>query len=115
AAFPLTSGWTLTCLSPAADRPELPEKIPATVPGTVHTDLMAAGLLADPYLDLNELRQDWVGRQDWRYETIFDWQPGDGRVDLACDGLDTFAEIVLNGASIGRTANQNRRYRFDLG
>ena len=35
-------------------------------------------LLADPYLDLNELRQDWVGREDWRYETVFDWQPEPG-------------------------------------
>lgn len=114
AALPLSSGWTLTCVTAATDRPSLPDAIPATVPGTVHTDLLAAGLIADPYLDLNELRQDWVGRQDWRYETRFDWQPGGPRVDLACDGLDTFAEIVLNGHVVGTTANQNRRYRFDV-
>jgi beta-mannosidase len=111
----LSLGWTLTCLTTRADRPSLPERIPATVPGTVHTDLMAAGLLADPYLDLNELRQDWVGREDWRYETVFDWHPEPGtRVDLACDGLDTFATLELNGHRVAETANQNRRYRFDV-
>jgi beta-mannosidase len=116
ASLPLATGWTLTCLTRVTDRPDLPVLIPATVPGTVHTDLLAAGLLADPYLDLNELRQDWVGREDWRYETVFEWQPGgDGeRVDLACDGLDTFARVEVNGALVGETANQNRRYRFDV-
>lgn len=115
-ALSLTSGWTLACVTAVTDRPTLPDVIPASVPGTVHTDLLAAGLIADPYLDLNELRQDWVGREDWRYSRAFDWRRGadDERVTLACDGLDTFATITLNGAAIAATANQNRRYRFDV-
>jgi hypothetical protein len=44
-------------------------------PGCVHTDLLQAGLLRDPYLDLNEALVQWVGRADWRYETTF---PGFG-------------------------------------
>src|SRR6218665_1787534 len=112
---PLDQGWTLNCARPVG-APTLPETIPATVPGTVHTDLLAARLIADPYLDLNEIAVDWVGRCDWRYELDFDWQ-GDGAatVELVCPGLDTFAQIVLNGAIIGETANMNREYRFDIG
>ncbi|MHA6298872.1 glycoside hydrolase family 2 protein [Devosia sp. CAU 1758] len=109
------SGWTLTCLGGSGARPGLPEAIPATVPGTVHTDLLAAGLIPDPYLDLNEITVDWVGRCDWRYETQFDWRDeGAEQVELVFAGLDTFATIALNGVEIGRTANMNRTYRFAI-
>ncbi|SMQ62559.1 beta-mannosidase [Devosia lucknowensis] len=109
----LNSGWSQTCLGGPGMRPGLPESIPATVPGTMHTDLLAAGLIPDPYLDLNEITLDWIGRCDWRYETCFEWSDaGDEHVDLVFAGLDTFATITLNGAEIGRTANMNRSYRF---
>ncbi len=111
----LHDGWHLTCLGGPGARPGLPERIPASVPGTVHTDLLAAGLIPDPYLDLNEISVDWVGRCDWRYETRFDWHDdGAEHVELVFSGLDTFAEITLNGVAIGQTANMNRTYRFDL-
>ncbi|WP_033343942.1 glycoside hydrolase family 2 protein [Catenuloplanes japonicus] len=104
----LHDGWTVTGSGTAA--------VPAEVPGCVHTDLLAAGLIDDPYLDDNELRQEWIGRTDWVYETTFDWTPsGDGpRTDLVCEGLDTIATITLNDAEIGRTANMHRGYRFDV-
>ncbi|MGB3337656.1 MAG: glycoside hydrolase family 2 protein [Devosia sp.] len=111
---PLDSGWTLNCARPVG-APNLPETIPATVPGTVHTDLLGARLIPDPYLDLNEISVDWVGRCDWRYELTFDWHDtGATSVELVCPGLDTFAEIVLNGAIIGETANMNREYRLEV-
>lgn len=113
AEFKLDGKWTLTCLGGPGARPGLPETIPATVPGTVHTDLLAAGLIPDPYLDLNEITVDWVGHCDWRYETTFDWSDdGAEHVDLVFVGLDTFATIVLNGVTLGETANMNRTYRF---
>lgn len=113
AEFKLDGKWTLTCLGGPGARPGLPETISATVPGTVHTDLLAAGLIPDPYLDLNEITVDWVGRCDWRYETTFDWSDdGAEHVDLVFGGLDTFATIVLNGVTLGETANMNRAYRF---
>lgn len=109
----LHTGWTLTGLGGPGMRPDLPEMIPATVPGTVHTDLLAAQLIPDPYLDLNEIAVDWVGRCDWRYDVAFEWQDDDaGHVDLVFAGLDTFATISLNGVEIGQTANMNRTYRF---
>ena len=119
--------WTLRPLTEApVDGP-----VPATVPGCVHTDLLAAGLIPDPYLDDNETRLGWIGRTDWAYETEFDWGSdrgsdqrfdkgfgrGDaagGRVDLVCDGLDTIADIELNGVHVGSARNMHRRYRFDL-
>ncbi|MEU8260690.1 glycoside hydrolase family 2 protein [Micromonospora sp. NPDC048999] len=113
----LHEGWALR----AVPGPQVPSEIagrsvPATVPGCVHTDLLAAGLIPDPYLDDNEDALGWIGRTDWVYQTTFDWQPGDAdRVDLVCAGLDTVATVTLNGTEVGRTENQHRGYRFDVG
>ncbi|WP_101786888.1 glycoside hydrolase family 2 protein [Nonomuraea indica] len=101
--------------SPSTAPTGVPATVPATVPGCVHTDLLAAGLIADPYLDDNETRLTWIGRTAWRYETVFDWAPtGHERTDLVCEGLDTVAVIELNGHRIGETANMHRSYRFDV-
>ena len=93
------------------DRPR-----PATVPGTVHTDLLAAGVIPDPYTDTHETDLAWVHRSSWRYETTLRTEPAadDERVDLVFDGLDTVATIELDGAELGRTANMHRGYRFDV-
>ncbi len=42
-------------------------EIAATVPGCVHTDLLRAGLIPDPYLDDNESALAWIGLVDWEY------------------------------------------------
>lgn len=130
-AADLHTGWTVRCAGGpvpaqladvlAADGPG----VPATVPGTVHTDLLAAGLIPDPYLDDNERLLAWIGRCDWEYRTTFEGPTtpassggagaaGPVRHDLAFDGLDTVATVTLNGTEVGRTANQHRSYRFDV-
>ena len=112
----LHTGWTVR----AAGGP-VPPAIggtprPATVPGTVHTDLLAAGLIPDPYLGANETALAWLHRSAWAYETTVPAAPAadDERVDLVFDGLDTVATIHLAGAELGRTANMHRGYRFDV-
>ncbi|MFI7698922.1 glycosyl hydrolase 2 galactose-binding domain-containing protein [Nonomuraea sp. NPDC049480] len=108
---PLHDGWTLSSQDLAPDVKE----VPATVPGCVHTDLLAAGLIDDPYLDDNEHRLAWIGRTEWTYRTAFTWSPdGHERTDLICRGLDTVATITLNGVRLGGTANQHRSYRFPV-
>src|ERR671915_40315 len=109
----LDRAWTLR---PIGGEPHIgPDQVPATVPGCVHTDLLAAGLIPDPYLDDNELRLAWIGRTDWAYETTFDWtQVGAARTELDCAGLDTVATVELNGVVLGQTTNMHRRYRFDV-
>ncbi|MGK5674750.1 glycoside hydrolase family 2 protein [Micromonospora sp. URMC 106] len=112
----LHEGWTLR----AVPGPQVPagiadRAVPATVPGCVHTDLLAAGLIPDPYLDDNETGLAWIGRTDWVYETTFDHEPGDDeRIDLVCAGLDTVATLTLNGVELGRTENMHRGHRFDV-
>jgi len=106
---PLHEGWTLS----GADV----DGLPATVPGCVHTDLLRAGRIEDPYLDANETELAWIGRTDWDYTTTFRASAaGEGeRIDLVCAGLDTIATLELNGETVGETANMHRGYRFDVG
>ncbi|MFB9237623.1 glycoside hydrolase family 2 protein [Plantactinospora siamensis] len=116
---PLDAGWTLRAVEAGPDVPAAVAGavLPAAVPGCVHTDLMAAGLLDDPYLDRNEDHQHWVGRTRWRYRSTVALAAdrlGAGRHELHFAGLDTVAEIRLNGRPVGRTANMHRRYVFDV-
>ena len=111
----LDTGWTLSRLCAPSSAPVLPNSVPASVPGNVHLDLMAAQLITDPYLDVNEISQDWIGRSAWRYRLAFDWDGDDAeRIDLACLGLDTAARLELNGTALGETRNMHRSYRFDI-
>lgn len=112
----LDGEWTLTATGGPvpADFPHGPVR--AVVPGCVHTDLLRAGLIDDPFDGDNETRQQWIGSTVWRYEREFEWSPdGSGRYDLVAAGLDTLASLSVNGSPVGTTANQHRSYRFDIG
>jgi beta-mannosidase len=115
---PLHDGWTLRLVAadgvPDPLRPALVD-VPASVPGCVHTDLLGAGLIDDPFVDDNEKDLSWIGRARWRYDTRFEWRPdGADRVELVCAGLDTVATVTLNDVELGRTRNMHRGYRFDV-
>ncbi len=111
----LGADWSVAAQDGPVPREVRQAVIPATVPGSVHTDLLAAGLIPDPYLDDNERLLAWIGLTDWRYTKTFTWQPGSStQTELVFDGLDTIASIDLNGHPIGETRNMHRRYRFDL-
>src|SRR5215208_1231941 len=97
----LRTGWTVRAIG--GDRSGfVPESYPAEVPGCVHTDLMTAGVIPDPYLDGNEAGLRWMHDIDWRYSTVLDPRtialeaPASGeRVDLVFDGIDTIATVWL--------------------
>jgi len=91
--------------------------LPAQVPGGVHTDLLAAGRIPDPFVGDNELRVQWVAEADWEYRSRFTCSPqvlAEEQVWLVCDGLDTLAEVSLNGKLLGRTDNMFRQYRWEV-
>jgi beta-mannosidase len=90
---------------------------PATVPGGVHTDLLALGRISDPFAGDNETRVRWVAEADWEYRRLFAVDPAlldTPQVWLACDGLDTLATVSLNGQTLGQTDNMYRQYRWDV-
>jgi beta-mannosidase len=103
---PLSEGWNLLHDG---------SPLPAQVPGCVHTDLLDAGLIPDPFIGMNEHEVTWVGRRDWTYTRPLDLPPAaHERTDLVFEGLDTAAEIAVGGDLLGRTRNMHRSYRFDV-
>ena len=94
------------------------EWLKATVPGGVHTDLLALGCIPDPFVGDNEQRVQWVAEADWEYRLRFAAAPelaAQPQVRLVCDGLDTLATVSLNGHTVGQTENMYRRYSWDVG
>lgn len=104
---------------PEPIREQVADGIPASVPGVVHTDLLAAGLIPDPCVDRNEAELQYIGAQTWVYSTLLTLEAGSPAlaeefIDLVCEGLDTVARITVNGTVVGHTANQHRSYRFPV-
>ncbi|MFL5733903.1 MAG: glycosyl hydrolase 2 galactose-binding domain-containing protein [Chloroflexia bacterium] len=93
------------------------EWLPARVPGGAHTDLLALGLIPDPFVADNEKPVRWVAESGWEYRREFSCPPelrAKEKVFLVCDGLDTLATITLNGQELGHTDNMFRQYRWDV-
>ncbi len=91
--------------------------LPATVPGGTYTDLIEAGQIPDPFYGENEKQVQWVADHDWEYCHEFSVLPElleQDRVELVCTGLDTLAEISLNGQPLSQTNNMFRTYRWDV-
>ena len=108
-------GWSVRVVDGPAPEQIAGRAFTATVPGSIHTDLLAAGLIEDPYLDDHERLQAWIGACDWKYSTRFQWNDeGAENVELVFDGLDTVARIELNGSPVADTRNMHRTYRFDV-
>ena len=106
----LHSGWQLTTVGKN-------DTIPATVPGSVYNDLLNAGRMEDPYWRDNEMKALALMDEDYRYNTTFDVNAdvlNSERVLLRCEGLDTIADIVLNGEKIASVCNMHRTWEFDV-
>jgi beta-mannosidase len=89
-------------------------ELPAAIPGCVHLDLMAAGLLDDPFVGTNESRQQWIARASWTYTTRLPVLPPAAHHELVLQGVDTDAEAWLDGERLGALQNVHRTYRFDV-
>ena len=116
----IDQGWTFRLAPGNAQLGKHAEAAPwhtATVPGTVHTDLLAHKLIPDPYVGAPEAGLQWIGLADWEYRTVFDAPQaavGSARSDLVFEGLDTFAEVWLNGARVLDANNAFRTWRVPV-
>jgi beta-mannosidase len=78
---------------------------------------MAAGRITDPFFGDEELRVQWVAERDWEYRRTFRLDASvaaESRVELVFDGLDTLAEVSLNGETLGTADNMFRTWRWDV-
>ncbi len=91
--------------------------IPASIPGSTYTNLLAAGTIPDPFYRENNGKVQWVAEKAWLFER--DFEVADDlrkkeHVELVCHGLDTLATIEVNGRSVGSTNNMFRSWSFDI-
>ncbi|OPA74235.1 glycoside hydrolase [Paenibacillus selenitireducens] len=89
----------------------------ASVPGSVMNDLLNAKVIEDPFYRDNEDKYLPLAQNDYEYVHTFTVDPellGSDRLELRCEGLDTLAEVEVNGQLLGRTDNMHRTYLFDV-
>lgn len=90
---------------------------PVSIPGEVHIALMDADRIPDPFAADNELDVAWVAETDWIFEGIIHVSEAllnKDQVMLTFDGLDTLAEVSINGSLLGKTKNAFRTYSWEV-
>jgi beta-mannosidase len=90
---------------------------PATVPGTVHTDLFKNKLIPDPFAGADEKQLQWIENEDWEYKTTFKVSEKELKkkhIELQCDGLDTYADVFLNDSLILSADNMFRSWDVNV-
>jgi beta-mannosidase len=106
----LNSGWKFREINKT-------EWFPATVPGCVHTDLLANKKIEDPFYRDNEKNLQWIGKTDWEYTTTFNVSSETLKrqnIEIVFQGLDTYANVLLNDKPILDAENMFRTWRVDV-
>lgn len=100
----------------ALTSPKRKIKVPITLPGDVHSALLAAGEIPDPYFGTNEQAVMWVHDTPWAVERVFTATAAeiDGYLTLTLENVDCIATVLLNGEPIAATQNQFIRYDIDV-
>lgn len=102
----LSQGWTVS---------NGQHSVALSVPGDVHSALLDAGVISDPYWRGTEASLDWVHEGEWIATKCFDLaEPGGGYWTLSFDGIDCVADIQLNGHLLGRVDNRFLRQDFEV-
>ena len=68
---PIHDGWKFRAVSDK-QHAGVEDWHPARVPGVVQTDLLRNKLIPDPFYRDNEKSLQWIGLEDWEYQTEFD-------------------------------------------
>ena len=88
------------------------------IPSEAHADLYAAGLIPHPYGEGDEEQQlQWIPQHRWDYFLNFDVENDvfqKDNIDLIFNGLDTYADVWLNGEKILHSDNMFVRYEKEV-
>ena len=93
------------------------EFLPASVPGSVYHDLMQNGKMDDPFWRDNFPKALKRMNHDYEYKTEFAADKALLKSDavlLRFEGIDTVADIFLNGEKLGHTENMHRTFEFEV-
>ncbi|MCB9282833.1 MAG: glycoside hydrolase family 2 protein [Lewinellaceae bacterium] len=107
--LPISDGWQFRNVADSS-------WLPASVPGTVHTDLLQNGVIEDPFYRTNERDLQWIDKTDWEYRTAFEVTPdafSKKNNRLVFKGLDTYADVYLNDQLLLKADNFFRSWEAD--
>ena len=107
----LNGHWDARCIAPDGSKDF---SFSGTVPGCVHTDLMGSRITKDIYYRDNAESCQWIEDCDWEYTKTFQLDALPTKAQLVFEGLDTYADIVLNGVHIASVDNMFIAHRFDV-
>ncbi|KAE8225113.1 hypothetical protein CF319_g2097 [Tilletia indica] len=92
--------------------------VPAKFPSVVHLDLLAAGIIDDPNIGLNEGTERWIWQDDWTYsadvKSLLPQLIAYNSTWLYFGALDSPANVSLGGKPISATYNAFHDWRFDV-
>jgi len=81
---------------------------PAQVPGCIHTDLLENKTIPDPFFGTNAKSLQWIENEEWEYHCAFNvssYLLDHDKLEIWFYGIDTYAEIRLNGKHIIHSKN----------
>lgn len=108
-ALDLTDGWRVARADGAHD-------VDMNIPGDVHSSLLRAGVITDPYWRDTEVSLDWVHEADWIATSTFDFFGDTTKAHtVTFESVDCHADVTLNGVHIGTCDNQFIRWDFAVG
>lgn len=83
--------------------------------GSVQEAFIAANILPDPYIGLNENEFGWIEEHEWEFVSIFNYLPSDKEfVDVKFTSLDTYAEVYLNDTLVLKGDNSFKEYQVGI-
>jgi len=106
----LNQGWTLT-----GDTLDI--KMQVDVPSVVQQSLYENGIIPHPYLGTVENQLLWISDHPWDYTLHFDADKElleKENVELVFEGIDTYANVRLNGQDLFFADNQFRAWKQDV-
>ena len=89
----------------------------AQVPGDVHLDLMHNGVIPEPFYRDNESKLQWIENADWEYRSNIQISADalkHKNVELVFEGLDSRADVYVNGHLALQADNMFREWRVDV-
>lgn len=115
--IPLVDNWSFRAADSLGTDAPVVEWMEAKVPGVVHTDLMAAGVIGEPFASTVEPTLQWIEHKEWLYQTnfvldekFFEKQ----NKELVFKGLDTYARVYLNDSLVLIADNMFIEWRIDV-
>ena len=106
----LNEGWNLQTDTLNID-------LQVNVPSVAQSDLFEAGIIPNPYLGKVEQDLQWIPQHHWDYSLTFNVEDAvfeKDNIELVFNGLDTYADVFLNGEKIIHSDNMFLQYSKDV-